>query len=86
MKIIQNNKLLSSLISSDIIYFSDNSTKIHSSYYSNKLKIKNKFILLNINIFLQNLKQFIRILQFSLKHYKNCIQIITSNKIFSQII
>ena len=89
MKLIKQNKLLSSVLTSDIIYFSGNiSTKKDSNFFSNKIKIKNqtRYVLLNVIVLLQSIKQIIRLLQFNLKHYKNFLQIITSNNLYNQII
>ena len=89
MKKIKQQKLLSSVLYSDILYFTTNTTKkINSNFFSNKIELhnKNKYILLNIISFLQSIKQLIRLLQYNVKHYKNFLQIVTSNTLFNEII
>lgn len=89
MKIIKQNKLLSSLLTSDIIYFKTNSVKKkNSNFFLNKIEIKQKnhYILLNVIVLLQSIKQVIRLLQFNLKYYKNFLQVVTSNNLYNQII
>ena len=89
MKIIKQNKLLSSILTSDILYYTNNNSKKKTSnFYLNKIKVQNKseYILLNVIFFLQNLKQMIRLLQYNLKYYKNFLQIVTSNNLYNQMI
>lgn len=89
MKIIKQNKLLSSILTSDFIYFPTQlSKKKDSNFFSNKIEVKNKtrYVILNVIYLLQSIKQIIRLLQFNLKHYKNFLQIITSNNLYNQII
>lgn len=89
MKIIKQNKLLSSILTSDILYYTNNNSKKKTSnFYSNKIRVQNKseYILLNVIFFLQNLKQMIRLLQYNLKYYKNFLQIVTSNNLYNQMI
>ena len=90
MKIIKQNKLLSSLLTSDILYFPTASLKNKdSNFFSNKIELNNKttkYILLNVSVLLQSIKQIIRLLQFNLKYYKNSVQIITSSNLYNQII
>jgi hypothetical protein len=88
MKIIKQQKLLSSILSSDILYFTANSSKKNSNFFSNKIELKNKtqYLLLNVVLFLQSVKQVIRLLQYHLKHYKNFLQVITSNTLYNEIL
>jgi len=88
MKIIKQQKLLSSILSSDILYFTANSSKKNSNFFSNKIELKNKsqYLLLNVVLFLQSIKQIIRLLQYHLKYYKNFLQIITSNTLYNEIL
>lgn len=88
MKIIKQQKLLSSILSSDILYFTANSSKKTSNFFSNKIELKNKtqYLLLNVVLFLQSVKQLIRLLQYHLKYYKNFLQIITSNTLYNEIL
>lgn len=89
MKVVKYNKLLSSLLTSDLIYFPvTNSKKKDLNYYSKKIEINksSSYVLLNVFVLLQSLKQIIRLLQFNLKHYKNSVQVITSNPLYNQII
>jgi hypothetical protein len=56
MKIIKQNKLLSSILTSDILYYTNNNSKKKTSnFYSNKIRVQNKseYILLNVIFFLQ---------------------------------
>jgi hypothetical protein len=87
MKVTKQNKLLASILTSDILYFTSNSNK-KSNFFSNKLEVKNKtrYILLNVSVLLQSIKQIIRLLQYNLKYYKNFLQIITSSNLHNQII
>ena len=88
MKIIEQQKLFSSILSSDILYFTANSSKKNSNFFSNKIELKNKsqYLLLNVVLFLQSIKQIIRLLQYHLKYYKNFLQIITSNTLYNEIL
>lgn len=89
MKVIKQNKLLASIITSDILYFTNtNNSKKKSNFFSNKIEVKNKaqYVLLDIIPLLQSIKQIIRLLQYNLKHYKNFLQIITSSNLYNQII
>ena len=89
MKLINQQKLLSSILSSDILYFTlrNNKTK-NSNFFVNKIKLnqKNNYVLLNIDYFLQNIKQLIRLLQYHFKHHKNFIQIVSSNLMYNEIL
>lgn len=89
MRVIKQNKLVASILTSDILYFNSNLIKNkNSNFFLKKLTIKNKtqYILLDIILFLQSIKQIIRLLQYNLKYYKNFLQIITSNTLYNQII
>lgn len=89
MKVVKYNKLLSSLLTSDLIYFPiSNSKKKDSNYYSKKININkaSNYAFLNVFTLLQSLKQIIRLLQFNLKYYKNSVQMITSSPVYNQII
>jgi len=89
MKVIKQTKLLSSILTSDILYFSGTKLKKkNSNFYFNQIKVKQKtnYILLNVILLLQSIKQLIRILQFNIKYYKNFLQIITSNNLYNKII
>jgi len=57
-------------------------------FFSNKIELKNKtqYVLLNVILLLQSIKQLIRLLQYNLKHYRNFLQIITSSNLYNQII
>lgn len=89
MKTIKQQKLLSSILSSDLIYFTqDQILKSNTNFFSNEIQ-GNKNInykILNINLFIQSLKQLVRLLQYNSKHYKNYIQIISSNALYIDII
>ena len=89
MKSIKQTKLLGSVLTSDILYFTGNNTRNKNSiFYSNKIALNNKayYTLLNVIVFLQSIKQLIRLLQYNLKHYSNFIQLITSSNLYNQII
>lgn len=87
MKATKQNKLLASILTSDILYFTGNINK-NSNFFSHKIEVKDKsrYILLNASILLQSIKQIIRLLQYNLKYYKNFLQVITSNNLHNQII
>jgi len=87
MKATKQNKLLASILTSDILYFTGNTTK-KSNFFSNKIEVKdkNRYVLLNVAVLLQSIKQMIRLLQYNLKYYKNFLQIITSSNLHNQII
>lgn len=87
MKVIKQNKLLASILTSDILYFASNTPK-KSNFFSNKIEIKdkNRYVLLNVAVLLQSIKQIIRLLQYNLKYYKNFLQVITSSNLHNQII
>lgn len=88
MKKIKQNKLLSSILTSDIIYFSGNTLKKNSFFFLNKIKIKNQshYTILNIIVLIQTIKQIIRILQFNSKYSEHFLQIISSNNLNNKII
>lgn len=87
MKAKRQDKLLASILTSDILYFTGNINK-KSNFFSQKIEVKDKsrYILLNASILLQSIKQIIRLLQYNQKYYKNFLQIITSNNLHNQII
>lgn len=86
---LKKQKLLSSILSSDLIYFtSDTITKKSLNKCSHQIKIKEKsnYNILNVNQFIQSIKQLIRLLQYNSNHYKNFLQIVTTNALFNDII
>lgn len=89
MKTIKQQKLLSSILSSDLLYFTpDNTNQQNSNFFSKKIRINNQttYNILNINLFIQSIKQLIRLLQFHSKYYKNSLQVVTSNTLYNDII
>jgi hypothetical protein len=89
MKAIKQNKLLASILTSDILYFTSKGVKNKNvPFFSNKVETKDKtqYVLLNVILLLQSIKQLIRLVQYNLKHYKNFLQIITSSNLYNQII
>ena len=70
----KKQKLLSSILSSDLIYFtSDTVNKQNVNKCSHQINVKEKitYNVLNINQFIQSIKQLIRLLQYNSNHYKN---------------
>ena len=89
MTTIKQTRLLTSVLTSDILYFLNNfNPNSLINKLSGKVKIKNKtqYALLNTIDFLQNLKQIIRLLQYNTRFYKKNFQIITSNNLYNRII
>lgn len=89
MKTIKHNKLLASVFTSDILYFTSNiNKKKNSNFFLDKIEIKKstRYILLEVSSFLQSIKQIIRLLQYNVKYYKNFLQIITSSTLYNKII
>lgn len=89
MKAIKHNKLLAAVLTSDILYFTSNiNKKKNSNFFLDKIEIKNhtRYILLDVIVFLQSIKQIIRLLQYNVKYYKNFLQIITSSTLYNKII
>lgn len=85
----KKQKLLSSILSSDLIYFtSDTVNKQNVNKCSHQINVKEKitYNVLNINQFIQSIKQLIRLLQYNSNHYKNFLQIVTTNVLFNDII
>lgn len=89
MNTIKQQKLLSSILSSDLIYFTqDQTSKSNANFFSNEIKVNKNvnYNILNINLFIQSLKQLVRLLQYHSQHYKNYLQIISSNTLYNDII
>ena len=89
MKTIKQQKLLAAVLSSDILYFTTNIIKKNNSRFLSsqiKLKTSHQYTLLNIEFFLQSIKQIIRLLQYNVKYYKNFLQLIVSNVLYQEII
>lgn len=81
-----DNKLIQTLISSDIFYFkkvSNTPITLTSTYFNLN---KTKYIVLNIIKIFQSIKQLIRAIQFNTNYYKNFLQIFTTNKFYISLI
>ncbi len=78
------NNLIKSIISSDFLFFNNN-TKIKNPIYKFKLKNK-KYNIINVLTCIQSLKQIIRLFQYDSEHLNSNIQIISKNTLFVSII
>lgn len=89
MSTVKQTKLLNALITSDLVYLRNDRKKVQNSNFLKQnlnIKPKKSYTLLNVSQLLNSLKQFVRLIQFNLKHYTNFVQVISSSNINKYLI